>query len=561
MQNKKHSTDGFVLRRRQNTGAERPRITLDAQTPNNLPERFLIDPTKPLPVRDDASAPMMTRNNLDRQAASLTAGDGDLNLPETTTPEFADVQAKEGGRHKWRRARRDKKMADGGKKWPLRRIIKWSSIGLGIALVVFIGYFGYKLIATSGAIFKGNPIAALFNQGKELQMDKNGHTNVLLFGTSEDDPGHPGANLTDSIMVASIDQKAKTGFVISIARDFYVDYGQACPAGYRGKINSLYMCVKDKSNEEAGAKALSKKVGQILGLDIQYYVHVNYSVLRESVDAVGGITVNIESTDPRGILDRNFDWICRYNCYMVKYPNGPVKLDGAHALALARARGDVAPTYGLSRSNPDRQDNQRKILLALKDKAASAGVLSNPVAVNKLLDTFGKNLRTNFDAEEVKTLMKLGQDIKSSDIASASMEDPDYPLATVSCWGGNVCPNAGTHNYNEIHRVVKLFVKGDTFALENATVTILNASGTPGQATAKAAELRKAGFNVARVGNAATKLGTEPIKFYDLSKGKNPQTLKKLQSLLGVNVTSGKPSGVSSSADFVIIIGKQPDQQ
>lgn len=43
----------------------------------------------------------------------------------------------------------------------------------------------------------------------------------------------------------------------------------------------------------------------------QYSVHVNYTVMRDVVKALDGITVTIESRDPRGQMDSNFDWKCK----------------------------------------------------------------------------------------------------------------------------------------------------------------------------------------------------------------------------------------------------------
>ncbi len=550
MHNKRHSTDGFVLRRRQSIGGERPRVTLDEIKPGGVPERFLIDPTKTGSNDMKIGAPVLNRSALSGKATQLLSGSGAVALPTPRRDQIpVGIDIDEDDNQPPSKPKKERKFGP-------KKIGKWVAIALTLVILVGGGYFAYKFLATSGKIFKGNPIAAIFGQGKALKSDANGQTNILLFGTSEDDPHHPAADLTDSIMVASINQKRKDGFIVSLPRDFYVDYGRGCMSGYKGKVNVLYSCVKDKSNEETGSMALAKKAGEIYGLDIQYYVHVNYTVLREAVDAVGGITVNIEGSDPRGILDRNFDWTCKFKCYLVKYPNGPAKLDGVHALALARARGDTAPTYGLSRSNPDRQDNQRKILLALKDKAVSAGVLTNPIAVNSLLDTLGNNLRTNFDAEEVKTLIDMGKNIKSESIASVSLEDRENPLATVSCFGGNVCPNKGSFDYSDIQNTINAYVHGNTAALEHARIDVLNASGQSGLAQTKAEELDAQGLKVTKVGNAPLSYGSKPVQFYDLSGGKKPETLKKLESLLGVKVTAGVPTGVNSNADFVIIIGK-----
>lgn len=545
--------DGFVLRRRaQNSDIARQRPSLAGG--NRVPERFLIDPTKQAekparkpasPVLQRAAGPAAVSGSLDLPTPKRDRLDIDLNLDDDQTP------SKSG--HKTKKQKKPRK------KRSVKKIILTIVALVVIAALIFGGYFVYKFLATGGKIFKGNVVTALFEQGQPLKEDVNGRSNILLFGTSEDDPGHPGQDLTDSIMVVSVDQDKNDAFVVSIPRDFHVQYGEACVSGYQGKINVVYSCHKDKGEEEASA-ALRAKVGEVLGLDVQYSAHVNYTVLREAVDAVGGIDVVIESTDTRGILDRNFDWQCGYKCYYVKYPNGPVHLDGIHALMLARARGDPTPygTYGLGRSNPDRQDNQRKILIALKDKAVSGGVLANPVAINNLLETLGNNLRTNFQANELKTLIDLGKNVKTENITSFSLENKEKPLATTSCFSGNICPNAGNFNYSAIHAAMTALSTGNGASLEYAKIDVLNASGVAGLAQTEANKLTEKNLTVSSVGNAPDALGAQPVSFYDLSGGKKPATLKKLKELLGVDVTPGAPAGVSSGADFVVIIGKQP---
>lgn len=549
MQRDTPNIDGFVVRRRSpGSTTRRPRATLDTDRAH-LPDRFMTPAPHthkeaqhmPLVQRGDIATKLGAHNN---ELPPVSPKDTPFNLDLDDAPV----------------SKKDKKRRR--PKLPRKKLIIRIAIVLLVIILAVAGYFGYKFFTASGKVFKGNIVTAIFSKPKELKMDENGQTNVLLFGTSEDDPDHDGEDLTDSIMVVSINQKQNYGFMVSIPRDLHVKYNKACVSGYQGKINVVYSCSKP-SGEDAGAEAIRKSVGEVVGLDIQYSAHLNYTVLRQAVDAVGGITVNIESSDPRGILDRNFDWDCPkggQTCFNVKYPNGPAQLDGKHALYLARARGDdpLGRTYGLTRSNPDRQDNQRKILLALKDKASSAGVLANPVAVNNLLEAVGNNLRTNFDAEEIKTLIELAKNIKTEDLSSISLEDKDKPLTTVSCFSGNICPNAGPFNYSAIHALLQIYAKNDKFALEGAKVEVLNSSGTVGQGQAKADELSGKGVNVINVANGPAALGAQPISLYDMSNGKKPGTLKKLQELLGVTAVAGAPEGVTSKADFVVVVGAKP---
>jgi len=456
---------------------------------------------------------------------------------------------------------------DGGKKKrgfrfrkPSKRTVKWIIIALIVIILGVAGFFAYRILVASSHIFKGNVLTAAFASDKPLKTDQYGRTNLLVFGTSESDPGHPAAELTDSIMIVSIDQKAKSAFIVSVPRDLWVKYDSGCTFGYQGKINTVYECANpDGKNEEAGQQALSSKVGQIFGTDIQYTVHLNLAVIKDAVNALGGIDVTIESPDPRGILDRNFDWRCNYSCYLVKYPNGPAHLDGEHAMWLAQARNDSGG-YGLPRSNFDREANQRKIVIAMKDKATSVGFLANPVSVTNFIESLGNNIHTNIDASEIKTFIKVAKDINSNNIQSVSIIDQQPAILTTGQGpdGSSVVQSVdGLYTYTSIQKFMKLQLSGlGAISNEAAKVDVLNGSGVSGAATDIANNLEN--NDGMTIGNIATAPQiTGKYQLYDLSAGKKPATLKKLEQTLGMSAPTGTklPAGISSDASFVVIVG------
>lgn len=444
-----------------------------------------------------------------------------------------------------------------------KKLIKRIAIALGILILLIGGYLAVKAIMASASVFKGDIFGLV--QSEPLKKDANGRSNIVIFGTSEDDEGgnHPGAHLTDSIMIVSLDQEKKDAFMFSIPRDLWVQYGQGCNAGYEGKINELYGCYSaNGENEPAGAAALQKKITEITGLDTQYYVHVNYSVVREAVDAVDGIEVKIESRDPRGILDRNFDWKCNYTCHYVKYPNGPTGImDGDHALALARARGVVAPTYGLERSNFDREINQQKIMKALLEKSVSAGTLTNIGKVSSLIDAFGSNLRTNFETKEIRTIMTIGQEIPLDNIVSISLMNDEGGVVTNDSIGGTsaVRPVDGTFVYTGIHKYLKKQISSDAAVREEAAIGVYNGTTTAGVAQKAADALTEKNLTVIDVDNAPEG-SYEAYEVYDIT-GKKSATKTRLEKLYGVTARTTAPPFAVQGLDFVIIVGKAPEAE
>jgi polyisoprenyl-teichoic acid--peptidoglycan teichoic acid transferase len=522
MRKNPHSTDGFMIPRRARAASDSRRLGVDNL---QVPQQFVQDGIKntlPSPRLDNSK---MSKKDLDESLKAI-----DIDSPQP----------------KKRRFRK-----------PSKKTVKRVIIVLILLLLLVGGYLAVKAFMASSQIFKGN-VFDLLGQGQPLKMDENGRSNILVFGTSEDDRAHvdAGPNLTDSIMMISLDQKHNKALITSVPRDLWVKYDQACISGYEGKINVVYQCAsEDGKNKEAGAKALMKTVGDVYGLDMHYYVQVNYTALKEAVDAVGGVNIKIESDDPRGIYDPNFDWECNYKCTLVKYPNGPAHLDGKHALMLARARNS-AGGYGLAGGNFDRERNQQKILIALRDKAASAGTLANPAAVGKLIDSLGKNIRTSFNTKEVRTLVTVGQKTKGSNITTIRLDDPEDPLVTTGMVSGQsvVRPVLGIYDFSAIHAFIQKKVSTDPVIQEEAVIDVLNGSDTAGVAQTAADELKAKGYTIGTIGNApAGDYGK--AKIYQIAKDK-PGTLKKLEQRYGVKASTKLPAGVTSQAAFVVIIGR-----
>jgi len=262
--------------------------------------------------------------------------------------------------------------------------------------------------------------------------------------------------------------------MVSVPRDTWVKVTGKCIVGTAAKINALYECgtgefdtpqakIPDYQKLDAtGAQALATAVGSITGLVPQYWVHVNYTVLRSAVDAVGGIDVEIVGNGHEGIFDTNADLDCPHedvSCRKVYYPrDGVYHLDGEHALNLARARGDANPRscmqFGLSGGDFDRQANQQKIIVALKDRSVSAGTLANPAAINGLIDALGDNVTTNFSTDEAKTALSLARDLGT--MSAISLVDPAQPVMTTGTISGQsvVLPVAGPANFTAVHRYI-----------------------------------------------------------------------------------------------------------
>lgn len=336
-----------------------------------------------------------------------------------------------------------------------RRGFSWKRALASILLLLFlfiltIGVWdAVQLSRASKKMFGSGNLLSLI--GGDLASD-NGRTNILLVGYSKDDPGHSGADLTDSIMLVSLNANNKAGYILSIPRDLWVnvpDYGYA-------KINEAYQIGEREGFSEAGYAPggigmLESIVTKKLGVPINYYALINYTAFRDTVNAVGGITINIKSSDPRGLYDPSLDYTSLTCCALADYPNGPIKLNGKQALNLARARGDAYGSYGFAQSDFDRTNNQRQMLQALKSQSVSWGVILNPLKAGHLFDGMANNVKTDLDTGNVLPLFVAVNKIE--DLKSVGLRDLNGKNYLGS-YGGALIPLAGVQDFSDIQAAI-----------------------------------------------------------------------------------------------------------
>jgi LCP family protein required for cell wall assembly len=285
-----------------------------------------------------------------------------------------------------------------------------------IAILLLIGSILYMI--ADNFIRKTTSNGNLWNfvissSTKPLKTDKNGRTNILVFGTEGyrmDESDHPGAQLTDSMMFLSLNQKTGNVKAVSLPRDLYY---KTCGAN---KLNEVYNCkyegndgsVNSKEKyEKLAAGKLEDAVEETTGVDIQYYVHVNWAALIDMINAIGGIDVVftydgqewegsetvIETTSKKGLAD----WDNTKKQYSVNYKNGvPYHLDGVEALRVARVRNAYGG-WGASAGNFSREVFQQKIIQAAVKKMRETNYATNWSAILGIKDAIGNNVLTDFE--------------------------------------------------------------------------------------------------------------------------------------------------------------------
>lgn len=291
-----------------------------------------------------------------------------------------------------------------------RRLATSLSVVAGLLILamggtfVFLGWVGasgIEQVDFDGPDVPEPGVAAPSEAGPVIE-ELSGVTNVLLvgsdsresltdeellrIGTSREDR----AGLTDTIMLVRLDATNDRAAVLSFPRDLLVE---RCDRS-TGRINGAFE-VGEQLTEEGwtGPSCLGATIREFAGVEVDHYVEVDFSGFIAAVDAVGGVTFNLDQPmdDPKAGID---------------LPAGCTTFDGTSALGFVRARNlDPSGDYG-------RIARQQRFLRELVAKATSLETLSQPSRVFGLVNAVSGAIRTDQDLSPTE-MARLGYTFRS----------------------------------------------------------------------------------------------------------------------------------------------------
>ncbi len=440
------------------------------------------------------------------------------------------------------------------------RFRRWGKrLALGLMLITAItgGLLFTKGYLKLHKIFKGGSSAAALQSNINpslLKGEGDGRVNILLLGIGGD--GHDGPDLTDTMMVASVDPVNHKAALVSIPRDLWVKMPNNYVGNYQ-KINAAYEAGKyaylgrqDDSNTNqkavaAGFKSVDQVVSQVLGISIGYNVLINFQAFKQAVDTLGGITLTV----PTELYDPTIAWENHNNPVIAQA--GTQTFNGQQALLYVRSRE--------TSSDFARANRQRSVLVAIKQKVFSLGTFGNPVKDSQLASAFGDNVVTDLSLSDGLQLYNIGKQISNNNISSIGLADPPNNYITTATLNGLSIdrPTAGFYDYSDIQTYVRSQLPDGYIIKENAQIMVLNGTATPALATQEATILKSYGYNIGTVAGAPTQDYPKTI-FVDLSKGADKYTKNYLQQRFGVSAVTKVPDSSiqTGSAKFVIILGQ-----
>lgn len=307
-----------------------------------------------------------------------------------------------------------------------------------VAAVVFF--------AIAHAFFTGSAevVKTIFPHLAGIRSSDN-KVNILLLGLAGG--RHDGANLTDTVMVASYNLKTHQAYLISLPRDMWIPTNKS-------KVNAVYETGLTDNN---GLGLTKTVVGNIVGLPIHYGLKVDFDGFVKAIDVLGGVDVSVDngfddylypitgkeddlcgnkfeekdfneeeakklnislgkqkvlitadnnvatdSADPKK-GDQYFS--CRFE--HLHFNVGQTHMDGTTALKYIRSRkGSNGEGSDFARSK-----RQQKVLEAVRSKVLSLETLANPGRISELINTFAKSIDTDITTKDALEFYKLSKDL------------------------------------------------------------------------------------------------------------------------------------------------------
>src|SRR5438445_3112394 len=255
-----------------------------------------------------------------------------------------------------------------------------------LLLVCIIGVLtittAQRVLAFGSAISTQSPLST-----QTSYMGTGDRVNLLVMGFGGS--GHDGAYLTDSMVVVSLLPQSHHTTLISVPRDLWVQIPPG--SGQYHKINASYEYGSNNNAKPAdGGNAAAAKISLVTGLDVKYWLTINFQGFREFIDSIGGIDVYVPDSFTAN-YPANDDPNINPNWIKVHFSKGMQHMNGETAIRYARARYVLDnPAEGTDFARSARQQIMIKAALSKVKQMSTWPSLYN--ALNALQHTIYTNM-------------------------------------------------------------------------------------------------------------------------------------------------------------------------
>ena len=394
-----------------------------------------------------------------------------------------------------------------------KRFCICNNLGMGSFGVVLLILFALLAAVGIGALLgyytSGGGLGGV---RKVFEPPFDGRRTVRILMLGEDNTGlaEDRRGLSDTIILTSVDLDNKHVAAISIPRDTRVDLGEYGTC----KINAAHV--------HGGPMLTAQVVGELTGVQPDYYVKTNIEGFKELVDILGGVQIYVE---------KNMNYDDNWGKLHIHLKKGMQRLDGEKAMQYVRFRHD---TFG----DITRIQRQQKFLKALAEKALAPENLPKlPRTIRAVL----RNVDTNLGPRDAISLARFFSKLDMERVKTETIPGVPETIGGASYWIADPVATA---------EIVKQLFFPPMPALP--TVEVLNGSGIVGAAQKVGNALSQHGYDVLYIENADSNKYTSSEVIVH-----NPEALdiEQIADIMNTD-TIKKEENPSAKADVTVIVGK-----
>ena len=376
-------------------------------------------------------------------------------------------------------------------------------------LIIFITVI--IIILLSFAVYKINRLYQKVYSPKQTETKKNKDTiSLLLLGYGGGT--HEGTYLTDSMMIFQVNIKTKKALILSVPRDLWVKLPTESGDAFYSKINAVYtigLAKKDfypdlKESYRGDGKLLKFVLESVTGIEIDNYLAVDFTGFVKAVDAIGGVTINIDKpfvderypiegkeaelcgkdsqfkeiapflqpgynpTDRDNLLKNNAELLtlltnatdspelafpCRYE--RLEFKKGRQFMNGKTALKFVRSRYSQENGGDFNRAH-----RQQLFVTAIKQKLLS---LNSITKFFPLLESLSDHVATDLAISEIQKILKTIGDLRSYEVKNTILSEDNYLINGMSDDGQYILiPKEGIDQWKNLKLEISNYINDIT---------------------------------------------------------------------------------------------------
>jgi polyisoprenyl-teichoic acid--peptidoglycan teichoic acid transferase len=236
---------------------------------------------------------------------------------------------------------------------------------------------------------KNNNSVIKYDSTKNSSNSSN-YINVVLLGLDEDEVR------SDSIVFLNFNKENSKLNIMSIPRDTKVK-----KAGGYGKINSLIGI--------GGEELTCRKIEEIMGLPVNFYISLNYKGFRNIIDILGGIEIDIKTNMHYDDATQNLH---------IHFRKGKALLDGKKAEQYVRYRKGNKPGKGYTYGDLDRMKIQQEFIISVIQQKAKLRYIQK---LDEIFLVLSENMKTNIEIKDLNLFINGLKNLNSNEIKIYSL--------------------------------------------------------------------------------------------------------------------------------------------